>query len=161
MRVLDTAALLHYPLTDLVGYAHPDQLRELQNLAPERTFLVESSPLEWRLPSQESLTQATEIAQTTGDLGGLSATDLAILALVLEVGGALVTDDYRLQNCCTEAGVEFLPVMTEGISEAWSWVVLCPGCGARSEASDTSSRKGDLGECKRCGTGLKLKKVRQ
>ena len=48
MPVLDTAALLHWPVERLQGgiVAH-SQLEELRNLSPQRAMLLESIEMEW------------------------------------------------------------------------------------------------------------------
>ena len=160
MRVLDTTALLHFPLASLTGLAAPIQLAELERIAPERVFVAETSAVEWRHPLDQSIEAARRMAAKTGALAGLSATDLHVLALTMAVGGPLVTDDYRLQNCCAAAGLEFEPVMTEGISELWSWLLFCSGCGASAVADDTS-RGGELGVCERCASPLRLRRERR
>ncbi|GIS03401.1 MAG: hypothetical protein CM15mP105_1580 [Methanobacteriota archaeon] len=44
----------------------------------------------------------------TGDLDGLSETDLSLLALVIDIKGHLYTDDYRIQNVAVRLGLSGL-----------------------------------------------------
>ena len=57
MPVLDTAALLHWPVERLSGgLVSHSQLEELEKLSPQRAMLVQSIELEW-------LTVATKDAE--------------------------------------------------------------------------------------------------
>ena len=92
MPVLDTAALLHWPVERLSGgLVSHSQLEELEKLSPQRAMLVQSIELEW-------LTVATKDAEiaaaNTGDLPRLSPVDLDVLALAMSTGQTLYTDDY-------------------------------------------------------------------
>lgn len=162
-RVLDTAALLHWPPQRLAGgVCAPSQIRELEALSPARALLVESSDLVWRAVSTEALEQAKACAKTTGDLPRLSDVDLDILALALEVNGLLVTDDYRLQNTYQHAGGSVEPVANAPSKQVWIWEQRCTGCGASSAVSSDASRskKGQLGDCGVCGSPVVIKRRR-
>jgi len=159
MRVLDTAALIHWPLEMLHGAVVPNQREEFVRLAPFREITLDVADLDWQTPSPDFLEQASTIANSTGDLAGLSKTDLEILALTLQLGATLVTDDYRLQNCCVAAGIEHEPVVTSGIAEEWVWQLVCTGCRAVGEKPKISAKKGEHGDCPDCGSPYRLRKV--
>ena len=96
MPVLDTAALLHWPIEKMQGnlVAH-SQLEELRRLPPERAMLLESIEMEWMTVG----TGDAELAAiSTGDLQRLSNVDLEILAIAFSTGHKLYTDDYSMQN---------------------------------------------------------------
>jgi UPF0271 protein len=119
-EVLDTAALIAWPMNRMRGcFAVPSQRVELQRIAPEREIVIDSVELQWREPSKNSVTQATEIARLSGDMAGLSETDLSIFALVIEIQAVLVSDDYRLQNLAEKSGLKWISVTTEGIRSMW------------------------------------------
>ena len=158
MRVLDTAALLHWPLPQLSGCVVFGQREELARLSPDREMLLEGADLQWSTPSNNSLELASKVATESGDLAGLSSVDLEILALALELEAILVTDDYRLQNCCLVAGIEHQPVLTDGISERWLWQLVCPGCGATSDEQNISKKRGEYGNCGDCGSPYNIRK---
>jgi UPF0271 protein len=121
-------------------------------------MLLEGADLQWSTPSNNSLEQASKVATESGDLAGLSPVDLEILALALELDATLVTDDYRLQNCCLVAGIEHQPVLTEGISERWLWQLVCSGCGAISTEQNISKKRGEYGNCGDCGSPYNIRK---
>ncbi|MBT4059828.1 MAG: hypothetical protein HOE69_05935 [Euryarchaeota archaeon] len=160
MRVLDTAALLHYPLAQLTGYVVPSQREELSRLSQDRELLLDGAKLVWRSPLSESIDGAVLVATKSGDLAGLSPVDLELLALAIELQATLVTDDYRLQNCCEVAKLQFETVVNDGISERWVWELVCTGCGSINQNQSISSKKGEHGNCEDCGSPYRVRKKR-
>ncbi len=153
MPVLDTAALLHWPVDRLAGgiVAH-SQLDELRRLSPERAMLVESIEMEWMSMGTGDAEQA---AANTGDLPRLSPVDLEVLALALATGHTLYTDDYSLQNVCRSLGHSFEPVSNRKSTQQWSWQLRCIGCRATKKADSQSEQ-----ECEICGSVMKVKRAR-
>jgi len=163
MRVLDTAALLHWPVSELTGnICATSQQAELERVSPQRWMLVQAIDIEWRDVNQQWLDKARECAARSGDLPRLSDVDLDVLALALSLELELVTDDYRLQNTMNTAGKDSQSVGTAGAQHVWKWELRCTGCRVSQDvAEDVSrSRKGGVGECDRCGSPLVLKKKR-
>ena len=158
MRVLDTAALLHWPLSKLNGKVVHSQRDELIRISPDREIILDAAELDWMTPSPENIQQATKLAKSTGDLAGLSNTDLELLALTIQLDAILVTDDYRLQNCCAASSLVYETVMTTGISEKWSWYLVCTGCGGINQNGDVSSKQNNHGTCANCGSKYKMRK---
>tara|TARA_B100000925_G_C21640074_1_gene316827 strand:+ start:70 stop:531 length:462 start_codon:yes stop_codon:yes gene_type:complete len=153
MPVLDTAALLHWPVNRLQGgiVAH-SQLDELRKLSPERAMLVESIDMIWM---SCGLHEATEAASNTGDLPRLSPVDLEILALAISTGEKLFTDDYSLQNVCRSLGHEFEAVSNKKSTQQWGWQLKCIGCKATKKVDAQTEQKCDI-----CGSPMKVKRVR-
>ena len=153
MPVLDTAALLHWPVNRLVGgiVAH-SQLDELRKLSPERAMLVESIDMNWM---SCGLGEATEAASMTGDLPRLSPVDLEILALAILTGEKLFTDDYSLQNVCRSLGHDFESVSNKKSTQQWGWQLRCIGCKATKKVESKTEQ-----ECEICGSPMKVKRVR-
>jgi UPF0271 protein len=162
-RVMDTAALLHWPPQRLAGgVCAPSQVQELERLSPARALLVESADLEWRSVSKDALEQAKAAAKVTGDLPRLSDVDLDVLALALEAQAVLITDDYRLQNTYQHAGGSVESVANAPSKQVWIWEQRCTGCGASSAVSGDAkrSKKGQLGDCEVCGSPVVIKRRR-
>lgn len=153
MPVLDTAALLHWPVNRLQGgiVAH-SQLDELMKLSPERAMLVESIDMNWM---SCGLDEATEAASETGDLPRLSPVDLEILALTISTGEKLFTDDYSLQNVCRSLGLQFEAVSNKRSTQQWGWQLKCIGCKATKKVDSQAEQ-----ECDICGSPMKVKRVR-
>ena len=152
MPVLDTAALLHWPVNRLQGgiVAH-SQLDELRKLSPERAMLVETIDMNWM---SCGLDEATEAASKTGDLPRLSPVDLEILALVISTGEKLFTDDYSLQNVCRSLGHQFEAVSNRKSTQQWGWQLKCIGCKATKKVDSQTEQ-----ECDICGSQMKVKRV--
>ena len=105
MEVLDTAALLTWPLEMLMqGICANSQLDEVQRLSPSRHLMLESQGPRFEDPTPSALDAATKASQDTGDFTGLSPVDLDVLALAFSTGCTLVTDDYRMQTCVNTKG---------------------------------------------------------
>jgi len=111
MPVLDASAIINARVAD--GVTVPEVLAELKDF--ESREYAQAAVAEGRLkvqsPSKESLAAAKIKASHR-----LSATDLKVLALALELKDELVTDDYSLQASAKRLGVAFRPVIFAGVS---------------------------------------------
>lgn len=160
-RVLDTAALLHWPPQRLAGgICAVSQRIELERLSPARTMLIDATNLDWRTVSPSALEGARACAGATGDLPRLSDVDLDVLALALEEGATLCTDDYRLQNTYKHAGGAVEPVVNAVSKHVWIWEGRCTGCGATSPLSGDvrRSKNQTVGDCRLCGSPVRVKR---
>ena len=155
--ILDTSALINWPIDALNGgFVVSGQRSEVERIAPERMLSIETAGVIWSSPSSESVQESTAIARKTGDLDGLSETDLHLLALAIELGGHMHTDDYRLQNLCNSVGVSWSPVVSEGIKEIWNWEIRCIGCGTLVVGAEkTRPASEEIGACAECGSELR------
>ncbi|HII19190.1 MAG TPA: nucleotide-binding protein [Candidatus Poseidoniaceae archaeon] len=162
--VLDTTALLHWPLERLAGgVCAPSQLDELERLSPARRMLIEAAQLEWMNPTPAQLEHAQSAAAATGDLPRLSTVDVDVLALALGLERVLVTDDYRLQNVAMQAGLEARPLATRGAKQPWSWIWRCTGCRREHAVQSDAARKrdGPGPDCDVCGSPTVMKRARR
>jgi len=160
-EVLDTAALLAWPVERMRGaLVVPEQRAELVRIAPDRELALEAAQLVWATPSEDALSRARVLAATTGDMAGLSNVDFGLLALAVERGATLITDDYRLQNLCQLGGISWSSVTTEGIRSMWSWDLRCSGCGLVFDSPESPSPDRNLGNCRECGSEIVLKRRR-
>ncbi|MFL2957553.1 MAG: hypothetical protein ACJZ4Z_02030 [Candidatus Thalassarchaeaceae archaeon] len=55
-------------------------------------------------------------------------TDIEVLALAMEHGCVLITDDYRMQNIAEYSKIKWRSVNTGGIKNIWKWEIVCLGC---------------------------------
>ena len=164
VRVLDTAALLHWPPAKLAeGVCAPSQRHELERLSPSRMLLVEALDLTWQDVPAAWLDAAKEAASTTGDLPRLSDVDLDVLALAMGLEAVMVTDDYyRLQNTFKHAGGTIESVAHAPSKKGWIWELRCTGCRDVQPVPEGVDRrkKGPAGECRRCGSPMLVKRRR-
>ena len=150
MEVLDTAALLTWPLEQLVnGLCANSQLAEVERLSPARFLLIETQGPRFEEPNPAAIVLATDASQKTGDFTGLSSVDLDVLALAFFTGHTLVTDDYRMQNVCQSMNHPWRGVIQLGVKEVRNHVLACTACGAVFMQGET---------CPDCGAPLKIKR---
>ena len=98
MRVLDTAALLYWPVAELNGgICSTSQQSELEQVSLQRYMLISSLDIDWRVPTPNWIDEAKQQAASSGDLPRLSAVDVDVLALAIGLNMPLYTDDYRMQ----------------------------------------------------------------
>ena len=164
MRVLDTAALLHWPVDQLAdGVCAISQQAELERVSPQRSLLVQSlDSIEWRAVPPAWLQDAKEAAASSGDLPRLSDVDVDVLALAIALDAILVTDDYRLQNTMQALQRPTKSVGTTGAKQVWRWELRCTGCRATSPvpANVDRSKKGSVADCDVCGSPMNVKRAR-
>jgi len=146
--VLDTSAL--FSMQDLPSDARcfttPGVLRELEKYGDRRAELW-GDMLAVSEPTAESLRKVREASSRTGDSTRLSPTDIEVLALALELGAQVLSDDYSLQNLAAYLGVPFRPIGLKGIKDVRRWRWRCVGCGRVFEK--------EMRECPICGSRLK------
>jgi UPF0271 protein len=118
----------------------PSVERELLDIGSRMRFQIAEVRVE--PPSKEAITKARAGAMKTGDLPSLSSTDIELLAMALERGAILATDDYALQNAASHLGVSILPVAQRGIRRTIRRKERCYGCGRPFEGDS----------CPVCGT---------
>ena len=98
-------------------------------------------------PTEENRKQVFSAAKKTKDLTVISRTDHELLALALDLGADLYTDDFAVQNVALVLGVKTVPILQR---KAWRvhWKYRCSGCGRYAEHD---------GECHVCGAAIKRK----
>ena len=107
-------------------------------------------------PSSDSVAKVKSIASRTGDMGGLSQTDISLLALALDLsqvdGGVnLVSDDFAVRNVADVLSIPLAKTSLKG--GEWkniTWKIYCRGCGKQY----TNPK---LTVCPVCGTQLARK----
>jgi endoribonuclease Nob1 len=121
---------------------------ELVDLKSKCRFdLLSGDTMQVRDPRARSILKVKEISGRSGDLPVLSATDIDILALALELEGAIITDDYAVQNVAKRLGIEVIPIHQRPAQQR-TWKYRCLGCGRYFK---------ETGECPVCGSPVKRK----
>jgi len=121
------------------------ELRDIRAKSRFDTLLVQG--LQVREPGGKARKNAGEAARRTGDLPVLSATDLDILALALEEGCGIMTDDFAVQNVALELGIPVVSIQQRSAKRI-KWRFRCSGCGRYYDSE---------GECPVCGSPVKRK----
>jgi UPF0271 protein len=97
-------------------------------------------------PEKKFTELVLEKANQTGDLPDLSKGDISVLALSMQLGGELVTDDYTVSNVAKHLSLRVIPIMTKGISRVLESVYFCPAC-------NKTLKK--MSDCPICGSKLR------
>jgi len=146
--VLDTSAL--FSMQDLPpdseAFVTSSVLKELKKHGDKRAelwgeMLTVSDPL------PATVRKVKEASSRTGDSTRISPTDVEVLALALDTGGIILTDDYSIQNLAAYLGVPYQPVGMRGIRRVLRWSWRCVGCGKVYEK--------EMRDCPICGSPLK------
>jgi endoribonuclease Nob1 len=98
-------------------------------------------------PTEESCRRVTAAAKTTKDVTVISGTDRELLALALDLGAGLYTDDFAIQNVALVLGVKTIPILQRR-AKLVRWKYRCSGCGRYADHD---------GECPVCGAAIKRK----
>jgi len=144
--VLDTSLFfIEYPLSGEL-YTTPGVIDELLDLRSKcRYEALLAGGLCIREASAESARKVRDAARSVGDAEALSATDTGILALALDIGGEILTDDFAVQNVAQKLGIPVRP-MQQRRAKRRVWKFRCPGCGQGAEGP---------GICPVCGLRIK------
>lgn len=151
--VLDTSAFMGGLQISGQGrlYTTPLVERELEGV--EGSDLLRASGLEVVEPPREAVERVWRAARGTGDDARLSDADVEVLALALDMGATILTDDYSIQNLASGLGVAFRGVAKRGIERELEWTYRCRGCGRYFDE--------DPGECPICGSGIRSARPRK
>lgn len=86
-------------------------------------------------PSKEALMTIKAKAKETGDIAALSENDLDIMALAWELrkdspekNVVLMSDDYSIQNVCSQCQIPIYKLAKTGIEKPINWEAYCPNC---------------------------------
>lgn len=153
--VLDTSALF-YGKDFPQGYElviTPGVVQELEKEGMgERLELLLATRVRVASPTKRSLDSVRKASEKTGDSRRLSPTDAEVLALALELGYQLVTDDYSIQNTAAVLGVSCKGMEQGGITRVLEWEAVCSGCGKAAGP--------EVEECLVCGSPTRMRKKR-
>jgi UPF0271 protein len=98
-------------------------------------------------PTEESRKRVLAAARSTKDITVISGTDRDLLALALDLGADLYTDDFAVQNVALVLKVKTVPILQRK-ARFVHWKYRCSGCGRYAEQD---------GECPVCGAAIKRK----
>jgi len=152
--VLDTSAVIAGLVPGIIDARQvtvQEVLDEAKDLCSklELETAVDAGKISVMEPSKEALVEVRKKIRQTGDR--VSNTDVKLLALSLDMLRAgdmpeLVTDDYAIQNLASILNIPFRRVVMPGITEIFTWQMICPACGRTYSAAFT--------KCEVCGSEL-------
>jgi UPF0271 protein len=154
--VLDTS-VLYYGKDLPEGFElviTPGVVRELNKEdMGQRLELLLATRVRVSSPSEKSLKKVEAEAERTGDSRRLSQTDREIIALAIDLGYEIVSDDYSIQNIASAMGLQFRGLDQKGIRDVFEWQAKCVGCGKFFPA--------DVRVCDVCGSETRTKRKRK
>ena len=106
-------------------------------------ILIETKRLTVNEPEDEFITASIDAAKKSGDFSNLSDGDISTIALSLQLGAELVTDDFAVSNVAKNLNIKVIPVMTDGIKNVVTWKYYCPGCKTNFSKITESPRWGN------------------
>ena len=110
-----------------------------------------------RNPKKDYIIATKTRANLTGDINALSEADIGLIALALELTETLEKDivlysnDYSIQNLCSEIKIKYSPIFMKGIKDRRTFELYCPSC-KKTYKIGTLYQK-----CEVCGTKLKMR----
>jgi len=126
----------------------PSVIEELKDIRAKGNFeKLSAQGLRILSPSEESTGRVLTAAGKTRDIAVISGTDRDLLALALDLGADLVTDDFAIQNVALALGVKTVPILQRKARRV-RWRYRCSGCGRYADQA---------GECPVCGAAIKRK----
>jgi UPF0271 protein len=146
--ILDASAILNNP-SFYFGkgkyFISPSVLLEIKEEKAKilTNDAIRRGVLEVKEPSLEFVEKVVKKAAELGE--ELSKADIDTLALAMEKGDELVTDDYGIQNAAEFLGIRYLGALFEKIHRKIRWSLRCSKCGRRYD-------KGKV--CRICGGKL-------
>lgn len=161
--ILDTSAFItgFQPVPDQDNYTVSGVLDEIKNqeLRLKVELFLKSGLLKIIEPSDSAIARAKKIAEKSGDISALSATDLNLVALASDLitkglKVSIVTDDYGVQNVASLLSISFMPLAERGIKKVIIWKNICIACKKKFPPEFKE-------ECTFCGSKLKMVKARQ
>ena len=131
-----------------------------RNILHKIQAALESQTLIVRTPSPASIKIVNNESKKTGDLKALSDADVELIALMLELmklephNVTLFTNDFSMQNLCSELKIPFSSLLRKGIKKKIVWEVYCPHC------KDTFPPEYLNSICEKCHSKLKRRPKR-
>ena len=144
--VLDTSLFfIEYPLNGEL-LTTPGVVAELADIRSKcRYESLLAAGLRVQEASGRSIENVRTAALSVGDAERLSETDTGILALALETGSTILSDDFAIQNVALALGIPVQPVQQRRAKKR-IWKFRCTGCGRLAKKT---------GECPFCGSQIK------
>ena len=131
---------------------YEDKNRNILNKIEAATI---SKKLILTIPSEKYIYRVEQKSKSTGDYKALSKADKELIALTLELienqdeDVKIYSNDYSIENVCSELNIPFSPLHKDGINSKIVWEIYCPFCKSIHKAEDLNKI------CEKCGSKLK------
>ncbi|MFX0028741.1 MAG: NOB1 family endonuclease [Candidatus Hermodarchaeota archaeon] len=131
-----------------------------RNILNRILVAIEAKKLELVTPNEEYLEKVIFLSKKTGDFRALSDADKDLIAISLELldnqdrNIIVFSNDYSIENLCSELNIPYFPLFKEGIAKKIIWEVYCPSCFKIYNSEDLYKN------CEKCGSTLKRRPKR-
>ena len=155
---------IDFNLMNGIIYTTPSIINEIKidkyinknrNILNKIQAAIDSKKLILKTPSNKYIDEIEKRSELTGDYNALSNTDKELIALTLElketvtINIMIYTNDYSMENLCSELNIPFSPLFKKGIKSKIIWEVYCPFCKEIYKAENLNKN------CEKCGLKLK------
>ncbi|MFX1374915.1 MAG: NOB1 family endonuclease [Promethearchaeota archaeon] len=126
-----------------------------RNILNKIEVAINTKQLILAIPSEKYIKKVEQKSKSTGDYNALSVADKELIALTLELienqdkKVKIYSNDYSIENVCSELGIQFSPLVKDGIEVKIIWEIYCPFCKSTHKAQDLNKT------CEKCGSKLK------
>jgi rRNA maturation endonuclease Nob1 len=149
-------------------YSVPGVLEEIKvkryqdknrNILNRISYARDTRQLILRVPTNSYVKEVEKKAKVTNDLRVLSDVDIKLIALALELKKTtkkkiiLYTNDYSMENLCSELNITFSPLRRKGIKKRTLFEWYCPFCNIIKQDNQPF--------CETCGSKLKRRPKKQ
>ncbi|MGQ0795189.1 MAG: NOB1 family endonuclease [Nitrosopumilaceae archaeon] len=125
-----------------------DEIKHIKKDHQAIEMILETKRLGILVPESKYINKVLSKSRETGDSQNLSASDISVVALCLQLRGVLISDDFSVLNLAKQLNLSVSPVMTDGIKRVAKWIYFCSGC------ERTFSK---ISTCPLCGNRLSRK----
>ena len=145
-------------------YTTPSIIEELKasrykeknrNILNKINVAIETKKLNIKSPKNNYIIKIREKSKKTGDFNALSDADKELIALTLELTEEqgeqvkIYSNDYSVENLCSELNIPFSPLFKDGIDSKIIWEIYCPFCKNIHKAEEYNKI------CEICGSKLR------
>ncbi len=110
-------------------------------------FLIEAQKISVMRPKDETVSYTRSVATRIGD-SKISPSDLSVVALAIDYGGTVVSDDNRVRNLATTLSISCLNLSDMGIRAVRKWTKYCRVCAKKHSYNENI--------CSICGNQLRV-----
>lgn len=147
-----TAFYAGLPFKDVIIFTTPEVIEEVRHIKKDYMLintLINAGIIDIIKPSPANMQRAKRLAEKSGDIDKLSKADLSIIAIALELGYEVITDDYAIINVLRSNNMKVRGISTK-MRKVGRWIRYCKGC-------KVTYSTGNI--CSRCGNKLSRKLV--
>jgi endoribonuclease Nob1 len=111
-------------------------------------FLIEAQKISVIRPKEETVSYTRSVAAKIGD-SKISPSDVSVIALAIDYGGTVVSDDHRVCNLASILSIPCLKLSNMGIKTVRKWTKYCRVCSKKHSYYENV--------CSICGNPLRVK----